>query len=563
MSKSVMMPALGESVVEGIIVKWFVKVGDQVKSGDVLVEVETDKANAEVPATEDGFVAQIFAQPGATVQVGEPLLALSSSPGGAVVAPPPPPPAVAAPAPVAAPVAAPVPIAAPAPVASPAPAAPVAASGEAIPMPALGESVVEGIIVKWFVSVGDFVKAGSNLVEVETDKANAEVTAPKDGYVTAILAQPGTTVKVGGSLLSMADSLSAPVAAAAPAPIAAPAPAAAPAAIAAPSLTAAPAPAPTAAAAPAAAFVPLVAAPTTQPWDLGNGIAAPVAGHLVALPMASPVAVPAPIAAPAPAAAPAPEARTGAYGAPLGTKYFKPPVITVGPDDEAVPFNRRRGITAEHMVYSKHVSPQVPCVAELDMSAITALRLKHKDALAKQGIPLTLLAFVLKATCVALREYKSLNASVGIDQTIFRGHVNLGVAVETEEGLVVPVIRDADKLSVGGLAKAVKEFAEKARDRKITADDLAGGTFTVSNPGRKGNLFGAAIINQPQAGILRMGEIVKRAMVKETEQGDVISIRPMMYLTLTYDHRIIDGVTGNAFLYRVRELVETGKFELT
>jgi pyruvate dehydrogenase E2 component (dihydrolipoamide acetyltransferase) len=561
MSKSVMMPALGESVVEGIIVKWFVQVGDQVKSGDVLVEVETDKANAEVPATEDGFVAQIFAQPGATVQVGEPLLALSSSPGAVAVTPPPPPPAVAAPAvaapaPVAAPAAAPVAAPTPAPVASTAPAAPVAASGEAIPMPALGESVVEGIIVKWFVSVGDFVKAGSNLVEVETDKANAEVTAPKDGYVTAILAQPGTTVKVGGSLLSMADSLSAPAPTAAPTPAATPV--AAPAPVAAPTPLAAPAPV----AAPAA-FVPLVAASTTPPWDLGNGIAAPVASPSVTLPVAAAVAAPATVAAPAPAAAPAPEARTGAYGAPLGTKYFKPPVITVGPDDEAVPFNRRRGITAEHMVYSKHVSPQVPCVAELDMSAITALRLKHKDALAKQGIPLTLLAFVLKATCVALREYKSLNASVGIDQTIFRGHVNLGVAVETEEGLVVPVIRDADKLSVGGLAKAVKEFAEKARDRKITADDLAGGTFTVSNPGRRGNLFGAAIINQPQAGILRMGEIVKRAMVKETEQGDVISIRPMMYLTLTYDHRIIDGVTGNAFLYRVRELVETGKFDLT
>ena len=554
MSKSVMMPALGESVVEGIIVKWFVKVGDQVKSGDVLVEVETDKANAEVPATEDGFVAQIFAQPGATVQVGEPLLALSSSPGGAAVSPPPPPPAIAAPAPVAAPAAAPVAAPTPAPVASTAPAAPVAASGEAIPMPALGESVVEGIIVKWFVSVGDFVKAGSNLVEVETDKANAEVTAPKDGYVTAILAQPGTTVKVGGSLLSMADSLSGPAPTAAPAPAATPV--AAPAPVAAPTPLAAPAPV----AAPAA-FVPLVAASTTPPWDLGNGIAAPVSGPVVVLPSVSAPVAAAPAASPA--AAPAPEPRTGAYGAPLGTKYFKPPVITVGPDDEAVPFNRRRGITAEHMVYSKHVSPQVPCVAELDMSAITALRLKHKDALAKQGIPLTLLAFVLKATCVALREYKSLNASVGIDQTIFRGHVNLGVAVETEEGLVVPVIRDADKLSVGGLAKAVKEFAEKARDRKITADDLAGGTFTVSNPGRKGNLFGAAIINQPQAGILRMGEIVKRAMVKETEQGDVISIRPMMYLTLTYDHRIIDGVTGNAFLYRVRELVETGKFDLT
>jgi 2-oxoglutarate dehydrogenase E2 component (dihydrolipoamide succinyltransferase) len=288
-------------------------------------------------------------------------------------------------------------------------------------------------------------------------------------------------------------------------------------------------------------------------------IGAPVHQPPIAIPQAQRTSAAPATPVPA-AAAPSPGST---FGAPGPLKYFKAPVVTAGPDDERVPFNRRRGIIAEHMVYSKHVSPQVPCVAELDMSAVSALRLKHKDALAKQGIPLTLLAFVLKATVTALREFRTLNAAVGSDEVILRGHVNLGVAVETDEGLVVPVIRDADKLSVSGLAQAVKDYADKARDRKITADDLAGGTFTVSNPGRKGNLFGAAIINQPQVGILRMGEIVKRAMVREVNGQDVIGIRPMMYMTLTYDHRIIDGVTGNGFLYRVRELVEAGKFEVT
>lgn len=249
-------------------------------------------------------------------------------------------------------------------------------------------------------------------------------------------------------------------------------------------------------------------------------------------------------------------------GTPAGMKNFKVPRVEAGPNDTVIKFSKRRSIIAEHMVYSKHVSPHVPCFAEVDMNVVSDLRRKHKNRLAQEGISLTILAFVLKATTQALAEFPNVNAVVGEQEVIQRGDINLGVAVETDGGLVVPVIKNADQLSVGGLAKAVVDIAEKARDKKITMDDLTGGTFTVSNPGRRGNLFGAAIINQPQVGILRMGEIVRRPVVRTIEGEEVICIRSMMYLSLSYDHRIIDGVAGNGFLYRIRELLEAGDFDI-
>lgn len=214
------------------------------------------------------------------------------------------------------------------------------------------------------------------------------------------------------------------------------------------------------------------------------------------------------------------------------------------------------------MVYSKQVSPHVPCVAEVDMTAVMDSRRKNKDALAEQGVNLTVFAYLLAATAQALREFPNVNAVVGADEVIQRGRVHLGIAVETDGGLLVPVIRDADSLSVGGIARAVAELADKARNKRITVDDLSGGTFTISNPGRRGNLFGAAVINQPQVGILRMGEIVRRPVVRSFDKEEAIVIRSMMYLSLSYDHRIIDGVEGNGFLYRVREILEDANFNI-
>jgi 2-oxoglutarate dehydrogenase E2 component (dihydrolipoamide succinyltransferase) len=203
----------------------------------------------------------------------------------------------------------------------------------------------------------------------------------------------------------------------------------------------------------------------------------------------------------------------------------------------------------------------VTCVAEVDMYRIASLRARYKSQ-QPQGVKLTYLPFVAFATVRALREYPVVNAQVGEDATLYKEEINLGLAVESEEGLIVPVIRRADELSLVGLARAIDEQGEKARAGKLSADDVAGGTFTVSNPGIKGNLWGTPIINHPQAGILRMGEVVKRPVVVERDGEDTIAIRPMMYLAFAYDHRIIDGVVGNAFLHRVRELLEAGDFPL-
>ena len=215
------------------------------------------------------------------------------------------------------------------------------------------------------------------------------------------------------------------------------------------------------------------------------------------------------------------------------------------------------------MIVSKIISPHVGTVAEIDLQRVSQHRNTHKGAWkAEHGYSLTFLPYLLQATVRALREFPRMNSAV-VDQNIVeRRGIHIGVAVETEKGLLVPVLRDADRLSLGGVAQGIEELASRARNRQLKADDLHGGTFTISNPGRQGNLYGFAVINQPQVGILRMGEVVKRPVVIEVDGADTIAIRPMMYLALSYDHRIIDGVTGNGFLYRVAAELEAGDFDL-
>lgn len=567
------MPQLGESVSEGTIAQWYVQPGDRVEIGQALLEVETDKANADVPATTTGVISKLLFQVGETVAVGTVILELTT--GDAPAAAPAPSAAVGAPvaAVVAAPAtpAAPPAPAAPAPVASATPAAPSAAPGAAgtlsrIAMPQLGESVSEGTIAQWFVKAGDRVEPGTALLEVETDKANADVPSTDAGYVVRLLEPAGAVVAVGQDLIELSDvAPGTGEAPAAPAPAAAsPTPAAA-----APTPPAPPTPVPRVAtpSSPAAS----TAAPPPPPipagaraWGNADGIARPTPGAHIALPLAAPPAAPRTAAATAatPSAAAASTDAGAPLGTPLGMRTYKVPKVVAGPNDTVNPFNKRRAIISEHMVYSKHVSPHVPCFAEVDMTLVGDLRKKHKKRMDEQGIPLTILAFLMSATAQALRETPAVNAVVGNQEVIQRADVNLGCAVETEAGLVVPVIRNADRLTVGDMGAAIRDMANKARDKKITADDLAGGTFTVSNPGRKGNLFGAAIINQPQVGILRMGEIVRRPVVREIDGEEVICIRSMMFLSLSYDHRVIDGVVGNGFLFRVRELLEAGAFEI-
>ncbi|HJK98228.1 MAG TPA: 2-oxo acid dehydrogenase subunit E2, partial [Polyangiaceae bacterium LLY-WYZ-14_1] len=249
-------------------------------------------------------------------------------------------------------------------------------------------------------------------------------------------------------------------------------------------------------------------------------------------------------------------------GVAIPTGAFRLPPYEPREGDELVPFSRRRRIIADHMVYSKLTSPHVVTFAECDLDATARLRDTHKGAFKKAGLGLTYLAFVVAATARALREFRSMNARVLEDSYVLHGEVNVGIAVDTPDGLVVPVLRHADELSIRGIARGIDQLAARARDGDLTPDDLAGKTFTVSNPGRRGNLVGGAIISQPNVGILRIGEIKKRVVVVEKDGEDLMAIHPVMYMALSYDHRIVDGVEANGFLWRVSEILELADFEL-
>jgi 2-oxoglutarate dehydrogenase E2 component (dihydrolipoamide succinyltransferase) len=245
------------------------------------------------------------------------------------------------------------------------------------------------------------------------------------------------------------------------------------------------------------------------------------------------------------------------------TSAYRPPAYAPLPRDEVVPFSRRRAQIADHMVYSLGTSAHVAAVAEIDMLRVTQAKAKDAPAAARAGVKLTFMPYVVQAVAQALGEHPELNATVVDRALVLRGERNVGVAVDTEAGLVVPVVRRADELGLLGLARAIEELSAKARAGKLTADDVSNGTFTLSNPGRDGNLFGISIIRQPEVGILRIGSIVKRPVVREVDGEDVVVVRPIMYAALSYDHRVIDGRTGNGFLARVAALLAGARPQLS
>jgi 2-oxoglutarate dehydrogenase E2 component (dihydrolipoamide succinyltransferase) len=415
-----------------------------------------------------------------------------------------------------------------------------------VELPALGESVVEGTITKWLVKEGDAVAQDQPLVEVTTDKVDAEIPAPAPGVVEKILVAEGETVAVGAALAMIEVGAKA-----------APRPQAKPAAAAVAPAAAKPAPAARTADAPRATPVAKRAASEAN-VDLGTVTGSGVGGRITREDVARHAVPPAPAK---PVGAPAPIHRVAAPAAGGAV----PPYLTyqVEDGDRVIPMTPLRKIVAEHMVLSKQVSPHVGTVAEIDMSAVVRFRDAHKRAFQEQhGFGLTFLPIVVQATVRALREFPRLNASVLADAIVEKRAIHLGVAVETDKGLVVPVIRDADALSLTGLARAIEDLSVRARSKKLSPDELRGGTFTVSNPGRHGNLYGFAIINQPQVGILRMGEMVKRPVVRTIDGEDAIVIRPIMHLALSYDHRAVDGAPANGFLHHVREVLEAGDFEV-
>jgi len=449
-------------------------------------------------------------------------------------------------------------------------------------MPQLGESVAEGTVTNWRVNVGDQVKRDQVLLDVATDKADTEVVAPADGRVVEIAVAAGVVVAKQGLLCRIDESIHAsgdPLAAHAggEAPVGPPR-----------SFPQAPQPPSAVAEAPKVASSAL-SSPATRKLAREMGIdlesVPPTGDHgrvtredvvHAASPVGNPAGVPQtppvsssgapPVASPAPAHELSQIIQEGGGFVPpipgVGYGAYRVPAYVQRPGDQVVAWSRRRRITADHMAYSKATAPHVVTVAEVDLHATSKLRDQHKDKLKKEGVNLTFLTFACAATIRALRENPGLNARVLDGAHVLLRDINLGVAVDTPGGLVVPSIKHADQLSLRGIANSIDELAGRARTGKITADDLANTTFTVSNPGLKGNLFGGAIISQPNAGILRMGEIKKRPVVVTRDGEDSIAIHPVMYVALSYDHRIIDGVLANTFLWRVADILTRAEFEV-
>ena len=572
MSVSVTMPQLGESVTEGTVTRWLKNVGDTVTADEPLLEVSTDKVDTEIPAPASGVLLAIRADVDQTVAVGAELAVIGSDTDAVEPAPsaqsaPSAPSALSAPA--ATPAAAPAP-----PPAAAAPSAPAGgAASTAIVLPALGESVTEGTVTRWLKNVGDAVAADEPIVEVSTDKVDTEIPAPASGILTAITVPADGVVAVGGELGRIGTSstgLASPTPTPTPAPTPAPvvAPVAAP--VAAPS-------APVAASAGAASFVPAANAESyvtplvrrlaaQHGVDLstlrGSGVGGRIrkADVLAAAGVGTASSVSAAASAPVQPTPPPPPA--GPAG-PTAATPARPAEPTRRGGTE--PLTRLRRIIAERMVESLQTSAQLTTVVEVDVTRIAMLRQRIKaDFSAREGVALSFLPFFAKAAVEALKQFPVLNASIDMSAGTVTYHEteNLGVAVDTERGLLVPVITNAGELSIAGLAKRIADLAERTRTNRLGPDELAGGTFTITNTGSRGALFDTPIVNPPQVAILGTGAVVKRPAVVTDDTGqDVVAVRSMIYLALSYDHRLVDGADAARFLTAVRTRLEDGSFE--
>ena len=553
MSFSVTMPALGESVTEGTVTRWLKNEGDVVAVDEPLLEVSTDKVDTEIPSPAAGVLSKIVVGVDQTVAVGAELAVIAQA-------------GASTPAPVAAaPVAAPTPPPVAAPVAAPTPppvAAPVAASGSGtvISMPALGESVSEGTVTRWLKNIGDAVAVDEALLEVSTDKVDTEIPSPVAGVLLAIDVAVDTTVAVGARLGLIG------VQGGAPAPVATPAPAAPAPVVAAPVATA---PAPVAApVVTPVAPTPVAPAPVSQPTDayvtpivrklandLGVNLASVKGTGIGGRIRKEDIEALAPKNAPATPSAVAPAASAPVKAAaPVAASPLRGTTVTM---------SRLRKVIAARMVESLQVSAQLTTVVEVDVTKIARLRDKSKATFeAREGVKLSFLPFFAVAVCEALKQHPVLNSSVEGDQIIYHGAEHLAIAVDTDRGLLVPVIHNAGDLNMGGVARKIADLAARTRDNKVTPNELGGGTFTITNTGSRGALFDTPIINQPQVAILGLGAVVKRPMVVKGEDGgETIAIRSMVYLGLSYDHRVVDGADAARFLVTLKERLEGGSFE--
>ena len=494
----IVVPTLGESVTEATVGKWLKAAGEPVAKDDVLVELETDKVAVEVSAEEAGTLSEIVANEGDTVEIGALLGRLGGANGAAASAP-----AASTPAPAPA-------------AAAPAPAA--ASSGGAsvdVTVPSMGESVAEGTIASFLKQVGDSVAKDETIAEIETDKVALEVPATADGVISEWLVAEGDGVTPGAVIARISAGAGA-------------------------------------SAAPAAAAAPAAPAPSTAPGATGGDRpVAPSVRRISAEAGVDPASIPGTgrdgraTKADALAYVNTPKAAAAAAEA--------KPARELGPREERVRMTRLRQTIARRLKEAQDTAAMLTTFNDVDMSAVMTLRKSYKDAfLEKHGVKLGFMGFFTKAIVSALKEIPAVNAEIDGTDIIYKNHYDIGMAVGTDRGLVVPVIRDCDQLSLAGIEAELGNVAKKARDGTLSIADMQGGTFTITNGGVYGSLMSTPILNPPQSGVLGMHRIEQRPVAVD---GQVV-IRPMMYLALSYDHRIVDGKEAVTFLVRVKEALE-------
>ena len=604
MSTSVTLPALGESVTEGTVTRWLKQVGDAVEADEPLLEVSTDKVDTEIPSPVSGVLLEIKAAEDETVEVGGELAVIGDADeaaggdsgggesGGGQAEPEPEPepePSAEADEPKAAEAS------------SSGPAAGTGGGGGGgteVTLPALGESVTEGTVSRWLKQVGDTVETDEALLEISTDKVDTEIPSPVAGTILEIRVAEDETVEVGAVLVVIGDASQAGSAPEADAPAnetaqvdsadtieeqtaagdeggQAPIPAQ-PEAKAPEPEPKAPEPEPEPAAKPAPAkaepakaeaadgdrsyVTPLVRKLAAEhSVDLASVTGTGVGGRirkqdvLAAAEEAKKAAE-----APAPAAAPAAAASAPA---PAAKKPAAEPSNLRGTTEK---LSRLRKTIAKRMVESLQVSAQLTATVEVDLTAISRIRAKAKDDFkAREGASLSYLPFITKAAIEALKVFPKVNATIDTEAGVvtYPDAEHIGIAVDTERGLLVPVIKDAGDLNLAGIAKKIGDLAARTRQSKVGPDELSGGTFTITNYGSAGTLMDTPIINQPQVAILGTGALVKRPVViRDANLGEVIAVRDMMYLSMSYDHRIVDGADAARFLSLVKARLEEGDF---
>jgi pyruvate dehydrogenase E2 component (dihydrolipoamide acetyltransferase) len=524
MPTEVVMPQMGESITEGTLTKWLKKPGDTVQRDEPLFEISTDKVDAEIPSPAAGTLGEIKITEGTTVQINTVVCTINES-GSSAAAP-----AAAAPAKAETAAAPAADTVTPAAVDLPNEGALIESAGSAteVLMPQMGESITEGTITKWLKKIGDTVQRDEPIFEISTDKVDAEIPSPVAGTLTAIKVAEGATVTIntvvavigGGAGKSAAPAAKAPAAAAA---------------------------APAASQGDAPRSSPLVRKIAKENnVDLGQVAGTGSAGRITKDDILGHLEGGAKPAAAAPAAA-----------APAAAKPAAPAAPTPQPG-ELVPMSKMRSIIAKRMVESKHTNAHVHTVFKVDMTRIVKLREKEKNKYEQRnGAKLTYMPFITRAAIQALKKHPIVNASTEGDAIRYNKNINIGIAVALEWGLIVPVIKQTEEKNFLGITRAIVDLADRARNKKLAPDEVAGGTFTLTNAGIFGEQFGTPIIAVPQSAILGIGGLNKEALVLTDKDGqDTIAIRSVQRFTLGFDHRIIDGSDAGKFMSDFKAYLE-------